>query len=106
MLAVAVTLHFFIMRTLTYVGVEQPGHIFLNVSRFYMAVVMVAHMAVVMLTAMRNMFPNKRLNTGMYAFSAIVFIAAFIAIRAQTFVGDTRLSRSMIPASFDRHQEL
>ena len=94
------------MRALTYVEVEQTCRIFLNVRRFYMAVVMVAPMAAAMLTAMRNMFPNKRLNTGMYAFSAIVFIAAFIAIRAQTFVGDTRLSRSMIPASFDRHQEL
>jgi len=60
------------MRALTYVEVEQTCRIFLNVSRFYMAVVMVAPMAVVMLTAMRNMFPNKRLNIGMYALSAIV----------------------------------
>ena len=96
-LTVAITVHFFIMWALTYVGVAALDHVFLNVNRFYMAVVMVAPMVVVMLAAMRHMFENKRLNIALYAGSAIVFIAAFGAIRAQTFVGDTQLSRSMIP---------
>jgi uncharacterized protein (DUF305 family) len=96
-LAIAITVHFFIMWALTYVGVAALDHIFLNLNRFYMAVVMVAPMTVVMLTAMTHMFPNKRLNLGIYAVSTVVFIAAFAAIRAQTFVGDTQLSLSMIP---------
>jgi uncharacterized protein (DUF305 family) len=96
-LAIAVSVHFFIMWALTYVGVAALDHVFLNVNRFYMAVVMVAPMVVVMLTAMSHMFPNKRLNAAVYAASALVFIAAFVAIRSQTFVGDAQLSRSMIP---------
>jgi uncharacterized protein (DUF305 family) len=96
-LAVAIIVHFFIMWALTYIGVAALDHIFLNLNRFYMAVVMVAPMIIVMLTAMSHMFPNKRLNVGIYAVSIIVFIAVFAAIRAQTFVGDAQLSRSMIP---------
>jgi uncharacterized protein (DUF305 family) len=96
-LAMTITVHFFIMWALTYIGVAALDHIFLNLNRFYMAVVMVAPMVIVMLTAMSHMFPNKRLNAGIYAISAIVFITAFFAIREQTFVGDAQLSRSMIP---------
>lgn len=96
-LALALTVHFFIMWALTYVGVAELDHVFLNVNRFYMAVVMVAPMAIVMLAAMSHMFPNKRLNAGIYVVSTMVFIAAFAAIRAQAFVDDAQLSRSMIP---------
>ena len=96
-LAMAVTVHFFIMWALTYVGVAAFDHIFLNLNRFYMAVVMVAPMIIVMLTAMSHMFPNKRLNLGLYVISTLVCIAAFAAIRVQTFVGDVQMSRSMIP---------
>ena len=96
-LAVAMVVDFFIMWALTYVGVAAADHIFLNLNRFYMAVVMVAPMVVVMLVAMRHMFTNRRLNLILYATSALVFVAAFSAIRVQTFVGDEQLSRSMIP---------
>ena len=96
-LALALTIHFFIMWSLTYVGVAAFEHIFLNVNRFYMAVVMVAPMAIVMLAAMRHMFPKKRVNLGIYIAAAIVFVAAFAAIRSQAFVGDAQLSLSMIP---------
>jgi uncharacterized protein (DUF305 family) len=96
-LALAVGVHFFIMWALTYVGVNAFDDIFLNVNRFYMAVIMVAAMVVVMLGFMSHMFKNKRLNIGIYAASALVFVAAFLAIRSQAFVGDEQLSRSMIP---------
>lgn len=96
-LAATVTVHFFIMWALTYIGVAAFDHIYLNLNRFYMAVVMVAPMVIVMLTGMSHMFQNKRLNLGIYAVSALVFIAAFAAIRTQAFVGDAQLSLSMIP---------
>lgn len=96
-LAIAIGVNFFVMWALTYVGVAAFDHIFLNVNRFYMAVVMVAPMTVVMLVAMRHMFSNVRLNVGIAAVSIIVFVGAFAAIRTQVFVGDAQLSRSMIP---------
>ncbi len=94
---VAISVHFFIMWALTYVGIEAFDHIFLNLNRFYMAVAMVAPMVIVMMTVMLHMFPNKRLNAALYITSALVFVAALVAIRAQLFVDDEQLSRSMIP---------
>lgn len=76
------------MWALTYVGVSVLDHVFLNLNRFYMAVVMVTPMVVVMLAAMHFMFQNKRLNIVIYAVSAVVFVATFFAIRNQAFVGD------------------
>ena len=96
-LAAALAVHFFIMWALTYSGVAAFEHIYLNLNRFYMAVLMVAPMAVVMVVAMRHMFPNQRLNAGILAVSAIVFLGAFAAIRTQAFVGDRQMNLSMIP---------
>ena len=96
-LAAAITVHFFIMWALTYSGVYAFDHIFLNLNRFYMAVLMVAPMVVVMLVAMRHMFENKGLNIAIYAASAVLFVAAFSAIQNQWAVGDEQLSKSMIP---------
>lgn len=96
-LALAVTVHLFIMWALTYVGVARLAHVHLNLNRFYMAVVMVAPMVFVMLVAMRHMFTRSRLNAVLKVASALVFLGAFLAIRTQVFVGDAQLSLSMIP---------
>jgi uncharacterized protein (DUF305 family) len=95
--ALALSVHFLIMWALTYVGVASFDHVYLNWNRFYMAVVMVAPMAIVMMVAMRHMFPNSRANAGILAAAAVVFVAAFVAIRGQALIDDIQLSRSMIP---------
>jgi NADH:ubiquinone oxidoreductase subunit 2 (subunit N) len=101
-LGIAVSVHFLIMWALTYVGVARLDHVFLNLNRFYMAVVMVAPMVIVMLAAMSHMFENKRLNMALYAISVLVFVGAFVAIRSQALIGDRQLSRSMIPQARSR----
>jgi uncharacterized protein (DUF305 family) len=85
------------MWALTYVGVASFDHVYMNWNRFYMAVVMVAPMAIVMMVAMRHRFPNSRANAGILAAAVVLFVAAFAAIRGQALIGDTQLSRSMIP---------
>lgn len=96
-LALTVGVHFFIMFALTYVGVNRVGDIYLNLNRFYMALIMVAPMTILMLFFMGRMFEHKRLNAALYALSALVFLGAFLAIRTQTFVGNQQFLRSMIP---------
>jgi hypothetical protein len=61
----AITVHFFVMGALTYSGVWVLDHIWLNLNRFYMATVMVAPMAVVMVLAMWHMFPKPRVNVAL-----------------------------------------
>jgi hypothetical protein len=96
-LGLTVGIHFFIMFALTYVGVNALDDVFVNLNRFYMAVVMVAPMVILMLIFMSHMFANRVVNIVLYAASAAVFLGAFVAIRAQAFVGDEQLIRSMIP---------
>src|SRR3546814_14004903 len=64
---------------------------------FYMTLMMVSPMVVLMVLAMRDMFPSKRLNTLLLLGSTVAFFGSFALIRTQTTIGDTALLRSMIP---------
>ena len=97
LLGLTVGIHFFVMFALTYVGVFEWAHVYLNLNRFYMALIMVAPMVILMLFFMRKMYTNKKLNLALYVVSAIVFVGGLVAIRAQTFVGNEQFLKSMIP---------
>jgi hypothetical protein len=56
-----------------------------------------AVMAVIMLSFMRGMYRNQRLNLGIYVGSFIVLLVALIILRSQILVGDTSYMRAMIP---------
>lgn len=96
-LAATVGIHFFIMLALTYSGVFRFEHIYLNLNRFYMAVIMVAPMVILMMIFMGRMFGNKKLNIALYSLSAVLFIGGFFAIRSQALVGNEQFLKSMIP---------
>ncbi len=96
-LAATVGIHFFIMFALTYSGVFRFEHIYPNLNRFYMAVIMVAPMVILMMIFMGHMFGNKKLNIVLYSLSAVLFIGGFFAIRSQALVGDDQFLKSMIP---------
>lgn len=85
------------MFALTYSGVALLDHVFVNLNRFYMAVLMVAPMAILVVAAMWHMFPNAKANVAIIGGAAVVFVVTFAAIRDQTLVGDAQFLRSMIP---------
>jgi hypothetical protein len=97
LLGLALSVNLVVMFALTYVGVDKLDDVFVNINRFYMALIMVAPMAIVMLLVMRHMFTNVRLNIALVAVAALVFGSTFAAIRSQAFVGDEQFLRSMIP---------
>lgn len=68
-----------------------------NINMFYMALMMAAPMAVLMLLMMGSMYRNKTLNLVLYVGFTGLFIAAFAFTRGQTLVGDEQFLRSMIP---------
>jgi uncharacterized protein (DUF305 family) len=92
-LVVDALIMFFVM----YSMVSTAGHVYLNSNNVYMTLSMVAPMGIVMLIAMRHMFPNKRLNLALYAVFTCVFFASFFATRSQALVGDKQFLRAMIP---------
>jgi uncharacterized protein (DUF305 family) len=62
-----------------------------------MALIMGATMAVVMLTFMWKMYPNKGVNIGIVTTSIIVFFVSLWLVRSQATVDDIAYMRAMIP---------
>ena len=68
-----------------------------NLNMLYMALVMLAPMAILMLLTMSSMYQNRRLNLILYGLFAGLFVLAFAATRTQAAIGDVQFLRSMIP---------
>ena len=86
-----------VMFGLMYLNTYQLDHIFFSETRAYMALIMGAVMAVVMLLFMRKMYTNKRANAGILISSVVVFALSLWLVRSQTTVGDVSYMRAMIP---------
>lgn len=95
--AIALTINAVAMFLLTYVTIASGSHFYVNINRIYMALVMVAPMAIVMLVVMGGMFKNKTLNIALFTVFAGLFVLIFALIRSQSPVGDVQFLRSMIP---------
>ena len=97
MLGVNLLLSLIIMYVAMFAMIWSFGEFVQNINFFYMALVMWAPMAAVMLLTMRAMYPNKKLNGLLYLGFAAVFILSMTGIREQSLVGDQQFLRSMIP---------
>ena len=70
---------------------------FFSETRTYMALIMGAAMAVIMLSFMLHMHGNRRVNVGIFATSAVVFVLALWLVRSQATVQDVSYMKAMIP---------
>lgn len=86
-----------VMFGLMYLNTYQLDHATFSETRSYMAILMGAVMAVIMLSFMLNMLERRRLNVGIYAGSVAVFVLALWLVRSQATVDDTSYMRAMIP---------
>ncbi|CAG0952304.1 hypothetical protein GEOBC_00264 [Geobacteraceae bacterium] len=96
-LAVELAVDFVVMYFVMYTMIATGRHLRLNLNNVYMTLMMVAPMAIIMMVAMRSMFPNRRVNLAAMAAAAAVFVASFVAMRTQAGIGDREFLRSMIP---------
>jgi hypothetical protein len=85
------------MYALTYLSTYQLDHVFVSEMRLYMALIMGSAMAVIMLSFMLHMHPNRRVNLAIYLGSAVVFALALWLVRSQALVGQVSYMRAMIP---------
>ena len=97
MLAANLLISLAIMYFAMFAMIWSLGEFVQNINFFYMALVMWAPMAIVMLLTMKSMFMNPKLNMVLYAAFAAVFLLSFWGIRDQLLVGDRAFVRSMIP---------
>lgn len=86
-----------IMFGLMYLNTYELDHIFFSETRAYMAILMGATMALVMLAFMPKMYSNKALNGAIYLGSAIVFGVSLWLVRSQTTIEDVSWMKAMIP---------
>lgn len=86
-----------IMYLVMFVMIDGLGSFYNNPNMLYMTLMMVAPMVVLMILAMRHMFPSARANAALLVAAVVVFLASFALIRTQTTIGDTAFLRSMIP---------
>jgi FlaA1/EpsC-like NDP-sugar epimerase len=86
-----------VMFALMYMHTYQLDHVYFSETRAYMALVMGAAMAIVMLSFMFGMYQNRTLNMAIYAGAAILLAAAIYLTRSQALVGEVSYMKAMIP---------
>lgn len=92
-LAISTVIMYFVMFTM----IDGLGDFYNNINMLYMALMMVAPMAILMILMMGSMYHNRKLNVVICAGFTALFVLAFLGMRAQTAVGDVQFVRSMIP---------
>lgn len=96
-LAVQTLISGVIMYLVMFVMIDGLDSFYNNLNMLYMTVMMVAPMVVLMIVAMRHMFPSRAANGLIIGAAAIAFVGAFALIRTQMTIGDQAFLRSMIP---------
>lgn len=95
--SVMMIISFIIMYIVMFLNIDRIGHYHTSINRIYMALLMVAPMAVVMMAMMGKMYPDKKLNTAIIIGGIVVFGVTLAALRTQTPIGDVQYMKAMIP---------
>lgn len=86
-----------VMFGLMYLNTYQLDHIYFSETRGYMALVMGATMAVIMLLFMLGMYADRAINTAILIGSVVIFAGALWLVRSQATVDDVSWMKAMIP---------
>ena len=86
-----------VMYGLMYLNTYAFEHVFWSETRAWMALVMAATMAVIMLGFMLGMYKKTGLNLAIFAGAALLFAGALWLVRSQATVDDVDYMKAMIP---------
>ncbi|MFP7721707.1 DUF305 domain-containing protein [Lysobacter sp. A3-1-A15] len=86
-----------VMLALMYLNTYAFDHVFWSQTRFWMALVMGAAMAIVMLAFMLHMYSNRAINTAIFAGAALILVGSLYLVRSQATVADVSWMKAMIP---------
>ncbi|WP_258102205.1 DUF305 domain-containing protein [Marinoscillum pacificum] len=95
--AVMMAISFVIMYAVMFLNADVLSHVMLSTTRTYMAILMIAPMAISMMFFMWGMYKNKLVNYIILGTSTIIFIATLTMLRQQTFISDVQWMKAMIP---------
>lgn len=88
---------FIIMYGVMFLNAARFEHVMFSMTRTYMAILMVAPMAISMLLFMWGMYENKKANYVILALSAVLFAATLLLLRNQLPIKDVQWMKAMIP---------
>lgn len=86
-----------LMFGLTYLNSIELGHVYFSETRLYMAFLMGAAMAMLMLGFMLHQYNNKRLNVAIVAGSILILALSLWLVRSQRTIDDVSWMKAMIP---------
>lgn len=86
-----------VMYAMMFFNVFQLDHIFFSETRVYMAFMMGAAMAIIMLLFMWNMYTNRKANMLILLVSLVVFGGSLGLVRSQATIEDSSWLKAMIP---------
>ena len=86
-----------VMFGLMYLNTYALDHVAYSQTRTWMALVMGAVMAIIMLAFMWSMYRDRRVNAAIIAGSVIAFAVALWLVRSQATVYDVSFMKAMIP---------
>jgi uncharacterized protein (DUF305 family) len=86
-----------IMLGLMYLNTYQLDHVYFSETRTYMALIMGAAMATIMLAFMLHMYKNRTVNAAIFLGSAVVLVLALWLVRSQATVEQVSYMKAMIP---------
>ncbi|MCQ4232839.1 DUF305 domain-containing protein [Pseudomonas stutzeri] len=86
-----------VMFGLMYLNTYQLDHVFFSETRAYMALVMGASMAIVMLAFMPKMYPRRGVNLAIYASGLLICAVSLWLVRSQATVDQVSWMKAMIP---------
>ncbi len=86
-----------VMFGLMYLNTYALDHVFYSQTRTWMALLMGAVMALIMLAFMLKMYPSRKANAGIAIASVVVFAASLWLVRSQQTVDDVSYMKAMIP---------
>ncbi|MDH5825037.1 DUF305 domain-containing protein [Luteimonas sp. RD2P54] len=86
-----------VMFGLMYLNTYAMDHVLWSQTRAWMALLMGATMAIVMLAFMLGMYENKKVNIAIFAGSAVLFALCLWLVRSQATVDDAAYMRAMVP---------
>lgn len=86
-----------VMFGLMYLNVYSFDHAYFSETRAWMALVMGATMAVIMLAFMLGMYSNTKANLAIFVGGVVVFAGALYLVRSQDTVEDVAWMKAMIP---------
>lgn len=95
--AAMITTSTIVMFILMYLNTYAWPHVTFSETRTYMAILMGASMAIIMMGYMFTMYPSPKVNIAIFILGALVFAASLWLIRSQVTVNQTSYMRAMIP---------